>query len=182
MGPVAVPVACVAHAPHHTSTHHIFTNIQHPTTPTHNSYIIFGEAKLEDLGAQAQSAAAAQFASREPMVRCVCRMRWLGWCVVWCGRLLLMLISSIRVRSSSVGSLNQSFPSHKPCAEHTSGRRGHGRGGRRGLGGGGGGGRRGRDGRGSEGHRARHVPGACLGGCVIVGRCGWWCVGELLDV
>jgi len=35
-------------------------------SPFSDTYIVFGEAKLEDLGAQAQSAAAAQF-SREPM-------------------------------------------------------------------------------------------------------------------
>ncbi|GAB5033221.1 nascent polypeptide-associated complex subunit alpha-like [Nannochloropsis oceanica] len=35
-------------------------------SPVSDTYIVFGEAKLEDLGAQAQSAAAAQF-SREPM-------------------------------------------------------------------------------------------------------------------
>ncbi|TFJ86731.1 hypothetical protein NSK_001819 [Nannochloropsis salina CCMP1776] len=34
-------------------------------SPFSDTYIVFGEAKLEDLGAQAQSAAAAQF-SREP--------------------------------------------------------------------------------------------------------------------
>lgn len=45
------------------------------TKHTHR-YIIFGEAKLEDLGAQAQSAAAAQF-SREPMVR-ACWVRLKG--------------------------------------------------------------------------------------------------------
>ena len=39
----------------------------HTLPPSLFRYIIFGEAKLEDLGAQAQSAAAAQF-SREPMV------------------------------------------------------------------------------------------------------------------
>lgn len=38
-----------------------------PPCPSSVRYIIFGEAKLEDLGAQAQSAAAQQF-SREPMV------------------------------------------------------------------------------------------------------------------
>lgn len=47
-------------------------------SPFSDTYIIFGEAKLEDLGAQAQSAAAAQFREAPVSGRETCMGGWFG--------------------------------------------------------------------------------------------------------
>ena len=57
----------------------------HTLPPSLFRHIIFGEAKLEDLGAQAQSAAAAQF-SREPMVSKRVRSAFLLCALFFCVR------------------------------------------------------------------------------------------------
>ena len=51
-------------------------------SPSSNTYVIFGEAKIEDLSAQAQQQAAERFSAPEVRRACVACVR--GLCAVWC--------------------------------------------------------------------------------------------------